>query len=122
MNESKPSEHITEAMPPFPRRSIGNDKRFGGYAPVHWPFPGEVGFPQPEKKAFMFDNIKPGDMVRIDSWLPVTNVDGDNITIAGAITTGRESIVGHKPKERTPDEIWAGLTAEQKRALIHGVT
>lgn len=66
----------------------------------------------------MFDDIRPGDVVRVDSWLPVTGVDGDSITIAGAITTGRESIVAYQRRSRSPDEVWATLTDEQKRELI----
>lgn len=66
-------------------------------------------------------NINPGDMVRIDSWLPVTSVDGDNITVAGSITTGLKSIVAHKFKERSPDEIWASLTDDEKSQLIHSL-
>lgn len=106
MNESKPSEHImNEAMPPFPmkRATLAYGK-----------IPGEYGYP--EMKVSVFDNIKPGDKVQV--WLPVEGVDGDSIHLVGGITTGRESIVGHKPKERTPDEIWAGLADMEKNMIM----
>lgn len=104
------------SMPPVPMR-----RETFEYVPMRWPFPGEVGFIPPlesEIKMFMFDNIKVGDNVRVNSWLPVTAIDEDNITIADRITLGRESIVGHQQKGRTPDEVWAGLSDEEKRKLI----
>lgn len=99
---------IMEGMPPFMKRRTR---------------PEDHGYPSfREMKVLMFDNIKVGDFVQTKSWLPVTGVDGDSITIDDSFTTGRESITGHKPKERSPDEVWAELTEEQRRALIHGVT
>lgn len=106
MNEAEPDEHVmNEAMPPFPMRraTLAHGNRCGEYG-------------YPPMKAFMFDNIKPGDKVQV--WIPVTHVDGDNITLAELITTGRESIVGHKPKDRTLDEEWAALTEHEKQMLI----
>lgn len=108
MNESKPIEHImNEAMPPFPmkRATLAYGKSRG-----------EVGFPKPKMKASMLDNIREGDKVQV--WLTVEGVDGDSIHLVGGITTGRESIVGHKPRERTPDEIWAGLTDMEKNMIM----
>lgn len=67
----------------------------------------------------MFENIQPGDYVRIDSWLPVTHVDGNDITVANSITLGRESVVAHKPQNKTPDDRWAMLTPEEKQMLIN---
>lgn len=66
-------------------------------------------------------NIQPGDFVRIDSWLPVTHVIGNDITIANSITLGRESVIAHKPQDKTPDERWAMLTEEQKRLLLNNL-
>lgn len=93
---------IAEGMPPFMKRRTR---------------PEEHGYPSfREMKVFMFDNIKVHDRVQV--WLPVTSIDGDSITIADHVTVGRESIVGHQQKGRTPDEVWAELSDEEKRKLI----
>lgn len=89
----------------------------------HWPLPSEVGFVPPlEAKVSMFSDIKVGDWVQISSWVPVTHVDGDNITIAGSVTVGRESVVGLREssplRKKTLDEEWAALTEHEKRMLI----
>lgn len=124
MNESKPEHIANEAMPPFPSKRSDVGRPFHEYTVrieeglIRSSVPVKVVGKSAIGKVFMFNDIKPGDVVRVDSWLPVTSVDGDSITIAGAITTGRESIVAHKPKERTPDEIWATLTDDEKRMMI----
>ena len=66
--------------------------------------------------AFVFNDIKPGDKVQM--WFDVEDVVGDKIYLVGGVTAGRESIVGHQPKEKSLDEEWAGLTDHEKKMLI----
>lgn len=75
-----------------------------------------IVFKIPEMKVSMFNNINPGDLVQV--WFTVVDVVGDNVHLAGGITIGRESITGHKPKARTPDEVWASWTNEQKNEAV----
>lgn len=63
----------------------------------------------------MPEEIQVGDQVQL--WLEVTDVLGDSVTVAGLVTTGKESITGHRSKQ-SPDEVWARMTIEEKRALL----